>query len=229
MERPAMKFLNRLGGNQGKISYLVAGLSHRFARMAHFTNQFLRRFRIFTQMFGGLLKYVQNFADPTLLLALEIGQFADVVAARPQVADNNIELTTNGLVLLTLWTVYNILQAGDELIDLGLAIGTFFEEDAVQGSDSPVDHFTEARQPLACRDAKGLDFCHRFIKSGQHRLKLGGAQANYFGSVGQLGATLTLVLRPCRTAGRRWRHSKRDRCVTEQCGFQISPRRSRNV
>ena len=73
MERAAMKLLDRLRSDQRKASYLLARLRHCFAGMTHFTNQFLRRFSIFTQQFGGLFKYVQHLADTALLSALEIG------------------------------------------------------------------------------------------------------------------------------------------------------------
>ena len=54
--------------------------------MTHFADQFLRRFRIFTQTFGRLFKDPQDLPNTTLLLALKIGQFADAFAAGHQIA-----------------------------------------------------------------------------------------------------------------------------------------------
>ena len=180
-----MKLFDRLRGNLGKVFHLLAGLGHRLAGMAHFANQFLRHFSIFTQAFGSLLKHPQHLPDTALLFALEIGQFADALAARLQVADDRLELTANGLVLLTFRTVNDSLQTCDELIDFGLAIGAFLQEQAVQRADSSVDHFTDARQTLPCRGAEALNFRHGFVESRQHGLQLGRAQANYFSAVGQ--------------------------------------------
>ena len=46
-----MKLFDSLCGDLGKISHLLAGLGNRLAGMAHFTDEFLRRFSIFTQAF----------------------------------------------------------------------------------------------------------------------------------------------------------------------------------
>ena len=59
--------------------------------------------------------------------------------------DNHFELTADGLVLLTFRAINDSLQAGDECIDFGLAIGAFFEKKAAQSADSSVDHFADAR------------------------------------------------------------------------------------
>ena len=126
-----MKLFDRLSGDQGKDFHLIAGLSHRLARVAHFADQLLRRFSIFTQAFCRLFERAQDLANAALLLALEIGQFPNALAARHQVSDNHLELTANRLVLLTFRTINDTLQARDQLIDFGLTIGTLFEEQAV--------------------------------------------------------------------------------------------------
>ena len=126
-----MKLFDSLSGDQGEVFHLIASLSHRLARAAHLADQLLRRFSIFTQAFGRLFERAQDLANATLLLALEIGQFPDALAARHQVSDNHLKLTANRLVLLTFRTVNNTLQTGDQLVDFGLTIGTLFEEQAV--------------------------------------------------------------------------------------------------
>ena len=68
-----MKLFDRLSGDQGKVSDLIAGLSHRLARVAHFADQLLRRFSIFTQAFGRLFERAQDLSNAALLLALKIG------------------------------------------------------------------------------------------------------------------------------------------------------------
>ena len=68
-----MKLLDCLSGDQGEIPHLLARLSHRLAGMAHFGDQFLRRFSILTQEFGSLFKRAQHLTDTTLFVTLDVG------------------------------------------------------------------------------------------------------------------------------------------------------------
>src|SRR3974377_1057962 len=125
---PAVELLNSLCAYQGQVSYLLASLSDRVTRMTHFADQFLRRFSIFTQPLGSLFEHPQHLADATLLLPLHVGQFPYAVAARHQVANDDLELAPNRLVLLPFRTIYNFLQACYELIDLRLTISTSIQK-----------------------------------------------------------------------------------------------------
>ncbi len=78
-----MKLFDRLSSDQGKVFHLIAGLSHRLAGVAHFADQLLRCFGIFTQAFGCLFERAQDLANATLLLALEIGQFPNASRCSP--------------------------------------------------------------------------------------------------------------------------------------------------